>query len=75
MAVQERQARGTKFHNYSSNIPIHIYDAVTDWAWENRLSFARASAILLEKAVRAERGEPYEIGKDALPATQPSTKE
>lgn len=54
MAVQERQERGAGYQCFSSRLPIDIYNTVNDWAWEHRLSLARACTILLSKAIAAE---------------------
>ena len=45
MAVQERQERGAGYQCFSSRLPIDIYNTVNDWAWEHRLSLARACTI------------------------------
>ena len=33
MAVQERQARGSGYHSFSSRLQVDVYNAVNDWAW------------------------------------------
>ena len=59
MAVQERQARGSGYHSFSSRLQVGVYNAVNDWAWENRMTFAKACSVLLAKAIRAEAGSEY----------------
>lgn len=59
MAVQERQARGGGYHTFSSRLPHDLYNTVNDWAWEHRMTFAKACAVLLEKAIGAEAGSEY----------------
>ena len=65
MAVQERQERGAGYQCFSSRLPIDIYNTVNDWAWEHRLSLARACTILLSKAIAAERGEKDYVPENA----------
>ncbi len=59
MAVQERQERGAGYKCFSSRLPGDIYEAVNDWAWEHRISLAKACSILLSKAIGAEQGKRY----------------
>ncbi len=60
MVVQERQARGVDYHSFSSRLPSSVYDTVSDWAWEHRMTFAKACSVLLTKAIQAETGSEYE---------------
>ena len=59
MAVQERQQRGGGYKCFSSRLPGDIYETVNDWAWERRISLAKACSILLRKAIEAEQGRRY----------------
>ena len=60
MAVQQRQEKGSGYHLFSSRLKEDVYNQLNDWAWENRLTFARACSVLLAKAIAAELGEkPY----------------
>ena len=60
MAVQERQKRGGQYKCFSSRLTPDLYKRLNDWAWEQRLSLANASAILIQKAMEAEKGVPYQ---------------
>jgi len=68
MAVQERQDRGAEYKCFSSRVPSDIYNTLNDWAWEHRLSLAKACSVLLSKAMDAENGSPYipesEVGQN-----------
>lgn len=59
MAVQQRQARGAGYQSFSSRLQADVYNAVNDWAWERRMTFARACSVLLGKAIAAEMGGEY----------------
>lgn len=60
MAILQRMPQGTNVQQFSSRIPKKTYKAVSDWAYENRLSFAAAISILLGKAIESERyGKAY----------------
>lgn len=67
MAVVQRQERGARYKCFSSRLRPELYDELNDWAWEHRLSLAAASALLLVKALEAEKGGQYisesEVGK------------
>lgn len=60
MAVQTRQKRGGNYVTFSSRLVPELYERLNDWAWERRTSMAAAAAILIEKALASETGEPYE---------------
>ena len=59
MAVQQRQERGAGYQCFSSRLETGVYNALNDWAWEHRMSLAKASSTLLVKALAAENGETY----------------
>lgn len=59
MAVQERQARGAGYQSFSSRLQVGVYNSVNDWAWERRMTFAKACSVLLQKAIAAEMGGEY----------------
>ncbi len=60
MAILQRMPQGADVQQFSSRIPRATYKAVSDWAYENRLSFAAAISILLGKAIETERyGKAY----------------
>lgn len=60
MAILKRIPQGSDVQQFSSRIPKTTYKAVSDWAYENRLSFAAAISVLLGKAVDTETtGKPY----------------
>lgn len=59
MAVRQRQERGASYQCFSSRLQTDIYNSVNDWAWEHRLSLAKACSILITKAMAAEKGEAY----------------
>ncbi len=60
MAILQRIPQGSDVQQFSSRIPKKTYKAVSDWAYENRLSFAMAISILLGKAIESERcGKAY----------------
>lgn len=59
MAVRERQKRGVGYKCFSSRVPEDVYEIINDWAWEHRISLAKACCILLIKAMDAENGKPY----------------
>lgn len=60
MAILQRMPTGSDVQQFSSRIPKTTYTAISDWAYENRISFAAAISILLAKAVESETtGKPY----------------
>lgn len=60
MAILQRMPQGSDVQQFSSRIPKTTYNAISDWAYENRISFAAAISILLGKAVDSElTGKPY----------------
>lgn len=59
MAVRQRQEIGAGYHGFSSRLQTDLYNAVNDWAWEHRISLAKACSILITKAMAAEKGETY----------------
>lgn len=60
MAILQRMPQGSDVQQFSSRIPKTTYKAISDWAYENRISFAVAISVLLGKAVDTEmNGKPY----------------
>ena len=59
MAVVRRMERSKNYHGFASRLPEEEYNALTVWAWENKLTFANACATLIRKALKAEKGNPY----------------
>ena len=54
MAVQERQKRGESYKGFSARLPETQYNKLEDYAWNNRISLARAISILIEIALNTE---------------------
>lgn len=52
--VKERQESGLEVKCFSVRVPVNIYNGVTDWAWENRMSLAKALTILLTEGLAAK---------------------
>ncbi len=52
-AVRERQDIGLEVKCFSARVPVAVYNGVTDWAWENRISLAKALSLLLVDGLRA----------------------
>ncbi len=52
-AVRERQDAGLAVKCFSARVPVSVYNGVTDWAWENRISLAKALSLLLADGLRA----------------------
>ncbi len=53
-AVRERQEPGLEVKCFSARVPVNIYNSVTDWAWENRVSMAKALTELLAEGLKAK---------------------
>lgn len=70
MAVREKGRGGEGYHGFSSRLPADVYLDLNEWAWENRLTFAAACSELLEKAIKAERGQPYRRRNDPADAAE-----
>ncbi len=56
-SVRERQEPGLDVKCFSARVPVNIYNSVTDWAWEQRLSMAKALTELLAAGLEA-KGKP-----------------
>lgn len=52
--IRERQEPGLDVKCFSARVPVNVYNGVTDWAWEQRLSMAKALTMLLEEGLRAK---------------------
>ena len=50
--VRERQDAGLAVKCFSARVPVTVYNGVTDWAWENRISLAKALTLLLTDGLR-----------------------
>lgn len=51
-AIRERQEAGLEVKCFSARVPVTIYNSVTDWAWEHRISLAKALTLLLADGLR-----------------------
>lgn len=56
-AVRERQDDGLEVKCFSARVPVSIYNGVTDWAWENRMSLAKALTLILKDGLRVNGKE------------------
>jgi hypothetical protein len=59
MAVVERQVRGGNYISFSARMREAQHEVLTDYAWKKRKSLSFVVSRLLEKALKAECGEPY----------------
>ena len=53
-AVRECQEPGLEVKCFSARVPVNIYNSLTDWAWENRVSMAKALTELLTEGLKAK---------------------
>ena len=65
MGVRQRQERGGDYRNISGRLPEPQYAILVELAWSKRMSLSYLVSTLLNKAVKAEDGEPY------IPGVQP----
>ena len=68
--VKERQDDGLDFQCFSARVPVPIYNGVSDWAWENRISLAKAITQLLTDGLRANGREITESKGDQNAASK-----
>lgn len=52
-------SQGSRLPEFSSRLQVSVYNSVNDWAWERRMTFAKACSVLLSKAIAAEMGGEY----------------
>lgn len=52
--IKERQESGLEVKCFSARVPVNIYNGVTDWAWENRVSLAKALTMLLAEGLASK---------------------
>jgi hypothetical protein len=58
--VLQRRTRGAGYKSFGSSLKAEQYDTLSEIAYENRQTLASLIGVLLDKAISAERGEPYE---------------
>lgn len=60
MAVVKRATSPTgRFHSLGSRLPTNLYNDLAEWAYGHRVTVSAAVAVLLEKAMNAERSGEY----------------
>ena len=59
MAVRDRQENRSDYKSITGRLPESKYVVLENFAWNMRVTLAFAVSKLLEKAIKAECGEPY----------------